>query len=95
MFVSYDLSQPERNYEKVAKAIKECGHWAKVQKSFWYVRANMTMADVFAQIRKALDSDDKLIVVDVTNNNATWTPNHDPKVIELIRASWHIAVVPV
>ena len=40
LIISYDLYEPNKDYEAVAKAIKSLGNWAHVQKSVWYVKSN-------------------------------------------------------
>jgi hypothetical protein len=87
LFVSYDLYRPGQNYEAVAKAIKELGSWAKVQKSFWYVRGEFTSAQACQHVWQAMDANDSLIVVDATNNQANWR-NISPEVATFIKEKW-------
>ena len=72
LFISYDLYNPGQNYEKVAQAIKALGNWAKVQKSFWYVNSVLSASQASQKIWAAMDQNDSLIVVDATNNDASW-----------------------
>ncbi len=87
IFISYDLHQPVRNYERVIHAIKTCGTWAHVQKSLWYVSGSLTMEQVFLRLSTAIDIDDSLIVIDASTNDAKWT-GVNPEVARLIQGTW-------
>lgn len=87
LFISYDLYQPGQNYESVIEAIKSLGNWAKVQKSFWYVKSRYSSSDAAEIVWKSMDRNDSLIVVDATNNNASWR-NISNEVSEYIINHW-------
>ena len=87
LFISYDLYEPGKNYQAVGAAIKELGSWAKVQKSFWYVRSTFSSAQACEHVRRSIDSNDSLIVVDATNNSANWV-NLTPEVAKFVSESW-------
>ena len=72
LFVSYDLNAPNKDYERVFEAIKSLGSWAKVHKSVWYVNSLYSAEQANKKIRMAMDSNDSLIVIDVSNNTAAW-----------------------
>jgi len=87
LFISYDLNAPGQRYDNVAEAIKALGSWAKVQKSFWYVKSVHSAQEAARRVWAVMDRNDSLIVVDATNKTANWF-NLDPKVAEHIRAAW-------
>lgn len=72
LFISYDLNSPGQDYEEVISEIKTLGSWAKVQKSFWYVNSNLTAKEARARLLAKMDDNDSLIVIDSTNNSASW-----------------------
>lgn len=72
LMISYDLHAPQKNYEKVAKAIKSLGNWAKPHKSFWYVNSRYNAEQAAEIIWDAMDADDTVYVVDASNNDASW-----------------------
>lgn len=72
LIVSYDLNKQGKNYDGLINAIKQFPGWAKIQKSVWYVKANLSAQDVFSILRAQIDNDDSLFVVDATTNNAAW-----------------------
>lgn len=88
LFVSYDLNNPGQNYERVITAIKGLGSWAKVQMSLWYVSSAYTAKQAAEIVRRAQDANDSLIVIDTTNNDASWY-NLDPKVSEFMQQQWN------
>jgi hypothetical protein len=87
LFVTYDLIK-NKDYEAVHKAIQSLGNWAKVTESNWYVNSAYTSQQAFDIVKKAIDSDDKLIVVDATNNYAVWI-NLPSNVSAQIKDQWH------
>jgi hypothetical protein len=60
--VSYDLSQPNRDYEKVAKYLKSFGTYAKVLESLWYVESDLSAYEIAMGLCEQMDSDDHFIV---------------------------------
>lgn len=88
LFVSYDLFAPGQNYEKVIETIKKQGFWAKVHKSLWYIKSTSSAQAVAEKVWVVMDKNDSLIVLDTTNNNASWY-NVDPKVSQFIQDNWY------
>lgn len=88
LFISYDLIQPGQNYETVIAEIKKLGSWAKVHYSLWYVNSLLSVSDASKQVLAVMDRNDKLIVIDATNNNASWY-NLDEQVSQFIREQWY------
>ena len=87
LFISYDLNAPGQRYEAVAAAIKTLGNWAKLQKSFWYVKSSCTAAQAVDRVWAAMDRNDSVIVVDATNRQAAWK-GIDPTVAQHILDNW-------
>ena len=71
LFVTYDLINT-KDYPAVHEAIKSLGNWAKVTESNWYVNSNYSVEDAAKKVKAAMDNDDKLIVIDATNNSCYW-----------------------
>ncbi|MEQ9880025.1 hypothetical protein ABRP92_18765 [Pectobacterium aroidearum] len=71
LFITYDLIKT-KDYPAVHDAIKALGNWAKVTESNWYVNSIYSAEDAAKKVNAIMDSDDKLIVVDATNNTAYW-----------------------
>lgn len=88
LFISYDLYKPGQNYEAVIAEIKTLGLWAAVHKSLWYVNSTLTATEAQARVWAKMDANDKLIVVDATNNNASWR-NLPDEVSNLIKDQWN------
>jgi hypothetical protein len=72
LFISYDLKNPGQNYDRVITAIKGLGSWAKVQYSLWFVSSAYAAKEAAEIVRRAQDTNDTLIVIDSTNNDACW-----------------------
>lgn len=88
LFVSYDLKDPGQNYDRVITAIKGLGSWAKVQYSLWYVSSNFSASQAAEVVRRAQDSNDTLIVIDATSNEASWYGITE-EVTQFIKRHWN------
>ncbi len=71
ILISYDLGVPEtsEDYKKLIAHIKSYGTWAKPLYSTWFVKTEKTCAQVRDEVKKFLDKNDKLLVMDVTDDN--------------------------
>ncbi|AMH09301.1 MULTISPECIES: hypothetical protein [Enterobacteriaceae] len=87
LFITYDLIKT-KDYPAVHEAIKALGNWAKVTESNWYVNSNYSVDDAAEKVMAAMDNDDKLIVVDATNNSASWY-NLTDEVENHIKDQWY------
>ena len=88
LFVSYDLIQPGQKYETVIAEIKKLGDWAKVHYSLWYVNSQHSASEAARRVWAVMDANDKLIVIDATNNNAAWY-NLNVEVAQYIKNNWN------
>lgn len=86
LFVTYDLIK-EKDYNAVHKAIQSLGNWAKVTESNWYVNTLHSASDAASIVKAAMDEDDKLIVIDATNNNCVYY-NLPEKVNLFLKDQW-------
>lgn len=87
LFISYDLMNPGQNYEKVATAIKSLGTASKLLLSLWYVKSDYTADQARDVVAKAVDANDKILVVDVTNRRAV-PRNIDSAAWKVVLDNW-------
>lgn len=87
LFITYDLNTPGKDYNSVIDVIKSLGNWVKVQSSVWYVNSPFTCEQAAEHVLKAMDTNDSLLIVDASNNDAAWynIASHAP---EHITANW-------
>lgn len=71
--INYDLRKPGRNYQPVYDYIKSYGVYAKPLKSLWLVRTSKTASQVRDDLMKLVDSNDEVLVFDVTGD--AWASN--------------------
>ncbi len=88
LHISYDLHQPDKNYDRIITAVKALGSWAKIHYSYWYVKSDLTADQARDAIKRAMDANDSVYVVDATNNNAAWS-NIPPASSQFISEKWH------
>lgn len=73
--ITYDLNKEGQDYENVIQAIKDAstGIWCSFWKSSFLIKSNLKTADeVTDKIIPYLDSNDKLLVIEVKNNKQGW-----------------------
>ena len=64
LFISYDLHPPGQHYQRVSAAIEAIGGAVKVHLSLYYVKTSIPVAEVERRIWAAMDSNDRLVVID-------------------------------
>ena len=69
--ISYDLIGLETrdDYVRLINYIKAFTYWAKPLKSVWLIKTDKGVAEVRNELKQYADSDDKILVIDVTNAN--------------------------
>lgn len=69
--VSYDLNKSGKNYDGVFQAIKDAstGKWCRPLKSVWVIQSNLSAQAVYETIAPHLDSDDRILVIEVTSKS--------------------------
>jgi len=72
LLVGYDLDKPGQNYPKLETALKAFGVWWHGLDSTWIVRADLTAVQLRDHLSGLIDSNDKLLVVDITGDTAAW-----------------------
>lgn len=81
--ITYDLNSAGQKYDEVIKAIKDSstGVWCTYWKSSYLIKSHLTVNQVSDKITPHLDSNDRLIVIEVKNNYQGWLAEDDWKYI--------------
>lgn len=66
LFIAYDLMRPGQNYDNVRKRIDELGPNYQFQLSLFYVSTNRTPEQAYALVAQALDTNDRLAVIEAS-----------------------------
>lgn len=69
--VTYDLSNPGRNYESLLKRIKAYQWWARLGGSSYLIMTNQTTTQIRDNLVLELDTNDK-IYVGLMGNSGAW-----------------------
>lgn len=69
--ISYDLRVPEvsEDYKKLIDHIKSYNSWATPLKSVWFIKTSKSVSQVRDDLNIETDSNDGLLVLDVTDAN--------------------------
>lgn len=87
IIISYDLHTPGQNYGTITERIKSLGSWAQVNLSVFYIKTNLTAAEVRDRVWPVMDANDKLFIVDTTNDASAWQ-NLSEEVSNFLLTNW-------
>jgi hypothetical protein len=73
LLVGYDLIAPGKDYKPLWERLKSYGNWWHHLDSTWIVIADLTAVQLRDELKKLIDSNDELLVVNVTGDTAAWT----------------------
>lgn len=73
ILIGYDLNKPHVNYTELIDKIKSLANgWWHHLDSTWIIRTEHTPVQVCEQLRPHIDSNDEMLVIDVTADAAAW-----------------------
>jgi hypothetical protein len=75
--INYDLKAPGKNYEDLLRRLRGFPKWSHVQDSFWLIQTAFDKDDVYAELKKYMDSSDSLFIMTYTHAGAVWTGNQN------------------
>lgn len=73
--VSCDLNKLGKKHDRLLDEIKKCTDWCRPLASQWLVVTTENVHELSERLIKALDPDDGLLVIGVTNAYAGWLTN--------------------
>ena len=82
--ITYDLRQHTQNYNEVIQAIKDAstGVWCSYWKSSFLIKSNLSVQQISNRITPHLDSNDTLLVIEVTDTYQGWLTEAQWKYIQ-------------
>ncbi|MBY6422914.1 hypothetical protein HQ351_19600 [Rhodococcus sp. BP-258] len=84
--MNYDLNRTGQNYEKLIAYLKSHDSWAKPLASSFFIKTNLTVAELRDAIKQHVDANDSVVVVNVDGQG--WgTYGVDKKVSDWMHAS--------
>lgn len=76
--ITYDLNKQGKDYDNLIQAIKDAstGAWCSYWKSSYLIKSNISSAEkVFDRLKPYIDSNDRILVIEVTDNYWGWLEN--------------------
>jgi hypothetical protein len=74
--VCYELQKPGQNYDVLYETIKTAQSWCHPMTSHWLIRTELSVQTWYDRLRKVMDQNDYLFVVDITGQSRLgWLPS--------------------
>lgn len=73
LLIGYDLNKSGQNYEDLIEQLKAYPNWWHYLDSTWLIRTDDSHTVVRNALKEHIDSNDELLVIDVTGDAAAWT----------------------
>jgi hypothetical protein len=73
ILISYDLNTPGQDYPNLIERLKSYGTWWHHLDSLWIIKTSESASMVHDVIRTYLDTNDELLVVNITGDPAAWS----------------------
>jgi hypothetical protein len=87
LFVSYDLADPDKNFEALAAEIQKLGTWGQMQPTLWYIHSRFSAEQASELLAKVITDNDSLVVIDASTNSVNWR-NLADELTAPLEASW-------
>lgn len=69
--IGYDLNKTGQDYQTLISEIKKLGNWWHCLDSTWIIKSDLTPTQIVNKLKSYIDSNDELLVVNVTRD-AAW-----------------------
>ena len=74
LLITYDLRRPGQQYATLYEEIKKAGTWWHHLESTWIIETELTPRQWYDRLVPHIDSNDNLIVFEITRNYFGWAP---------------------
>jgi hypothetical protein len=75
--VSYDLNKSGKDYKGLHEVLKSSFDYLHLLDSTWLLYTSESSAQIYNRIKAHIDSDDYILISQVTNNMQGWLPQND------------------
>ena len=82
LLISYDLNKPGQDYSRLYDEIKNAGTWWHHLDSTWIISTNSGPEEWERRLRRHMDDNDSLLVIEICDNYQGWLP---PKSMGVVR----------
>ena len=74
--INYDLKSPGRDYAGLYEAIKQSRKWWHYLDSTWIVITHENSQQIWDRLRKHVDKNDYMLIIEVRDNVQGWLPEN-------------------
>jgi hypothetical protein len=91
LFISYELTSPETNGERVKRACKALGNSTPLLSNSWYINSQFNADEALRRIGGAFAEGDKLIIANTKTDSVVWLGLGDREA-QRIRQNWNMSL---
>lgn len=73
LLISYDLNRPHQDYPKLLDKLRSYGTYWHHLDSLWIIKTSESAKEMRDVLKAFIDSNDELLVVNITGDPAAWT----------------------
>lgn len=73
LLVGYDLNKAGQDYSVLIEKLKSYGAWWHHLDSTWLIKTELSASEVRDDLKKLVDSNDELLIIDVTGRARAWS----------------------
>lgn len=84
LLINYNLLTPGQKYAPLIELIKSSGTYCYLGGSVWAIVTTRTPQETVQAIRRVIDSNDQVIVLDVTNDS-WWSAGYSQEVVDWLK----------
>lgn len=91
LFISYELTSPETNGERVKRACKALGNSTPLLSNCWYINSPYNADEALKRIGGAFAEGDKLIITNTKTDSCVWLGLGE-KEAQRISQNWNMSL---
>ncbi|QEY18572.1 hypothetical protein D0C16_22860 [Cellvibrio sp. KY-GH-1] len=91
LFISYELTSPETNGERVKRACRSLGNSTPLVANNWYVNSQFNADEALRRIGGAFGEGDRLIIANTKTDSVVWLGLGEREA-QRIRQNWNMSL---
>lgn len=91
LFISYELTNPEANAERVKRACRSLGNATPLMADCWYINSQYNAEEALRRIGGAFAEDDKVVIANTKTDSVVWLGLGEREA-QRVRQNWNMSL---